>query len=194
MAAKEVSDGREGFHRTFVGGILPLALEVILQFLRAHVRNLDETEIWQATESGGFQITHPVATDRETHVGLAGAHPNFADEDVLDFLFGGTGDGHGLGWSLAVIGCQALRSICHPHRLRWNGFARRTEFTLVPGASQPQMGSDCFCWSTMWSVMMAGSFNSAWRPGTNASAIAERSADVFMRRLGERERGEKGSF
>ncbi len=42
--------------------------------------------------------------------------------------------------------------------------------TFVPGVSQPQMGFVCFCWSTMWSPMMAGSFSSARTNGVNVRA------------------------
>ena len=34
---------------------------------------------------GDFNITVPIIAQDETHVGLAGTHPDFADEDILDF-------------------------------------------------------------------------------------------------------------
>jgi len=42
--------------------------------------------------------------------------------------------------------------------------------TVVPAASQPQIGSACCCWSTMWSPMIVGSFNSPRAIGVNASS------------------------
>ena len=45
ITAKEKSDGGEIFACIGVGRIFPTAVEVALQFLRAHLRNLDKAEV-----------------------------------------------------------------------------------------------------------------------------------------------------
>ena len=55
---------------------------------------------------------------------------------------------------------------------------------VVPGASQPQMGLACFCWRTMWSLMMAGSFNSARNAGASARTSAKSKENLPGRKRG----------
>lgn len=38
---------------------------------------------------------------------MAGAHPNFADEDVFEFTLGAAFDGHGLGRGVRIHGVEA---------------------------------------------------------------------------------------
>ncbi|NBR58709.1 MAG: hypothetical protein EBT89_06075 [Opitutaceae bacterium] len=46
-------------------------------------RDRDETNLWTIAVSC-FEITVPVVAELKLHVGLARAHPDFTDEDVLN--------------------------------------------------------------------------------------------------------------
>ena len=75
----------------FGGGSGPFALEIVLQFLRADIRNNDQSEIWQLGRCR-FYITIRSLAQSPSHIRLTGAHPHFSNQDVLQFALGRTHD------------------------------------------------------------------------------------------------------
>ena len=90
-AAVEEADGAEVADSCWGAG-LPGAFEVGLGFLGADLRDGDEADVGEFC-GGDFEVGVPGGADGPLHVGLAGAEPDFADEDVGEVAGGGALDG-----------------------------------------------------------------------------------------------------
>ena len=80
VTSEKETDGTKG-QRGILICAYPFSLEVVLKLLRADTRYGDEAEVRQMCGEG-FDVAVPIALQREAHVGLARAHPDFPDENV----------------------------------------------------------------------------------------------------------------
>ena len=82
LPAEEVADGRKAANG-FGGAGLPFSFKIALRLLRADLGNRDVPNL-RVVGGEFFQARIFGAVDAPLHVGLSGAKPNFADQNVLE--------------------------------------------------------------------------------------------------------------